>query len=130
MKDITKLNTEELMDLLLEVTPDVAEIFGNEEILFTLEDKYTSKDIQGFKSQGLSDKQIMIKGKAKGIKNMAKILTLAIGKHRQEVYNILSCFYGISVEELAKQEVSKTYKQLEALIKNKEVMGFFQSQVD
>lgn len=130
MKDITRLNTEELMDLLLEIAPDAAEIFGDEEILFTLEDKYTPKDIQEFKNQGLNEKQIMLKAKSKGIKNMTKIITLAIKKHREGIYNILACFYEVTPEEISKQKISETIKQLEMLLKNKEVMGFFQSQVD
>lgn len=116
---ISKLSTDRATDVLCELTPYIANIVSDEELLEELKKAVDRKDIVN-KAQWL----------AVGAEKITKILPILLKKHKYDVFGILAVMNEKAVEEIAKQNFLATLKQAKAAFKDKELIDFFKSCMD
>lgn len=116
MKKVSELTTDEAMDFLCEVTPFVANITTDEELIKTLKEKLDKGDSH-------SRAEIMNFGATK----VSKLAPILLKVHRDDVYGILAVAGGVTAEQVAEQNVLVTIEQITELCKDKELIAFFGS---
>lgn len=116
MKKISELTTEEAVDYLCEMTPYVANISADEELLKVLQEK-----LEG--AAKASRAEIYTFGAAK----IAKLVPILLKTHRNDVFGVLSVANGVPVEEIGKQNIMETMKQVKELCADEELLSFFKS---
>ena len=116
MKKISELTTEEAVDYLCEMTPYVANISADEELLKVLREKLGGAD-------KASRAEIYTFGAAK----ISKLVPMLLKTHRNDVFGILSVANGVPAEEIGKQNIMETMNQVKALCADEELLNFFKS---
>lgn len=116
MKKISELTTEEAIDYLCEMTPYVANISADEELLKVLREKLGGAD-------KASRAEIYTFGAAK----ISKLVPILLKTHRSDVFGILSVANGVPAEEIGKQNIMETMNQVKALCADEELLSFFKS---
>lgn len=116
MKKISELTTEEAIDYLCEMTPYVANISADEELLKVLREKLGGAD-------KASRAEIYTFGAAK----ISKMVPILLKTHRNDVFGILSVANGVPAEEIGKQNIMETMNQVKALCADEELLSFFKS---
>lgn len=116
MKKISELTTEEAVDYLCEMTPYVANISADEELLKVLKEK-----LKG--ASKASRAEIYTFGAAK----ISKMVPILLKTHRNDVFGILSVANGGPAEEIGKQNIMETMKQIKALCDDEDLLSFFKS---
>lgn len=114
MKKISELTTEEAVDYLCEMTPYVANISADEELLKVLREK-----LEG--AAKASRAEIYTFGAAK----ITKLVPILLKTHRNDVFGVLSVANGVPVEEIGKQNIMETMKQVKELCADEELLSFF-----
>lgn len=105
MSTMGEMSTElgfEMMDKLL---PDVAEIFGDDEV-------------KALKAQVNKDGKVSV-----GV-NFAPVMRLFLGKHRPAMLRMAAVMGGCSVEEINAQPLEKTIELLQSGV-NDQMLSFF-----
>lgn len=113
---LSELNTDEGLDVLCEITPYIANISADTELLDELKKKIKLPE-------GAPKSEIYAVGAAK----LAKITPIILKKRRQDVYGILGAMNRKTPEEIADQSFITTAKQITELISDKDFMSFFGS---
>ena len=116
---LSELSTERATDVLCELTPYVANILSDEELLEELKKAVDRKDIVN-KAQWL----------AVGAEKITKILPILLKKRKEDVFGILAVMNEKSIEQIAKQNILVTLKQAKTAFKDKELIDFFKSCMD
>lgn len=116
---ISELSTDRATDVLCELTPYIANIVSDEELLEELKKAVDRKDIVN-KAQWL----------AVGAEKITKILPILLKKRKYDVFGILAVINEKTVEEIAKQNILITLKQAKTAFKDKELIDFFKSCMD
>ena len=116
---ISELSTDRVTDVLCELTPYIANIVSDEELLEELKKAVDRKDIVN-KAQWL----------AVGAEKITKILPILLKKRKEDVFGILAVMNEKTVEEIAKQNILVTLKQAKTAFKDKELIDFFKSCMD
>lgn len=116
---ISELSTDRATDVLCELTPYIANIVSDEELLEELKKAIDRKDIVN-KAQWL----------AVGAEKITKILPILLKKRKYDVFGILAVINEKTVEEIAKQNILITLKQAKTAFKDKELIDFFKSCMD
>ena len=116
---LSELSTERATDVLCELTPYVANIVSDEELLEELKKAVDRKDIVN-KAQWL----------AVGAEKITKILPILLKKRKEDVFGILAVMNEKSIEQIAKQNILVTLKQAKTAFKDKELIDFFKSCMD
>lgn len=115
MRKLSDLSTDELLDVLCEITPNVASIAEDENIMAAIGKAAPKKDLT---SAGV----VMT-----AVSRLTKCIPLLIKSHRDDVYAILAVVGGMTVEEIAKQNTIVTLNQVRVVCKDKDLLDFFKS---
>lgn len=116
---LSELSTERATDVLCELTPYIANIVSDEELLEELKKAVDRKDIVN-KAQWL----------AVGAEKITKILPILLKKRKEDVFGILAVMNEKTIEQIAKQNILVTLKQAKTAFKDKELIDFFKSCMD
>lgn len=116
---LSELSTDRAADVLCELTPYIANIVSDEELLEELKKAVDRKDIVN-KAQWL----------AVGAEKITKILPILLKKRKEDVFGILAVMNEKSVEQIGKQNILVTLKQAKTAFKDKELIDFFKSCMD
>nr|DAM03228.1 MAG TPA: hypothetical protein [Caudoviricetes sp.] len=112
---ISELSTERAADVLCEITPYIANITGDKDLLDELAIKFDSK--------GKSVAELYIFAANK----YAQLTPILLKDHRSDVFCVLSILNETTAEQIRKQKFIDTLKQVGELFKDKELMDFFKS---
>lgn len=113
---ISEMTTEQAFDCMCVITPYVANITADEKLLNILKDK-----IQIGKS--VSKAEIMVFG----AKKLAEIVPLVLKDHKQDVFDILAALNEKTPEEISKQNIIETMKQIRKCVTDEDLIDFFKS---
>lgn len=116
---LSELSTDRATDVLCELTPYIANIVSDEELLEELKKAVDRKDIVN-KAQWL----------AVGAEKITKIMPILLKKRKEDVFGILAVMNEKSVEQIANQNILVTLKQAKTAFKDKELIDFFKSCMD
>ena len=112
---LSKLTTEQAVDVLCELTPYIANITGDKVLLDELGKKFDGKgkcvaDLYTYGSQ-----------------KYAMLVPVLLKDHRADVFGILSVLNDTTAEVVAKQNVLTTILQIRSVFKDKDLLDFFRS---
>ena len=111
---ISELSTERAADVLCEITPFIANIVSDTDLLATLKEKVGS---------GASIAELYVMG----AKKYATIVPIVLKTHRDDVFGLLSALNETDVETVAKQNIIETMMQVREVAKDKALLDFFKS---
>ena len=112
---LSQLTTERAADVLCELTPYIANITGDKSLLDELANKFDSK--------GKSVAELY----AFAAHKYATLAPILLKAHRSNVFGVLAVLNECSADEIAKQKVMKTMKQVRDLFQDKDLLDFFKS---
>ena len=112
---LSELTTERAADVLCELTPYIANITGDKSLLDELANKFDSK--------GKSVAELYTFAAHK----YATLAPILLKAHRSDVFGVLAVLNECSADEIAKQKVLETMKQVRDLFQYKELLDFFKS---
>lgn len=113
---LSQMTTDRATDVLCEITPYVANIVGDEELLAELRNAVDPKEVA-------TKAELM----AKGIEKVTKLVPIVLKKRKADVFGILAALNEKTPEEISKQNIIATMAQVREVIKDKELMDFFRS---
>lgn len=112
---LSELTTERAADVLCELTPYIANITGDKFLLDELSNKFDSK--------GKSVAELYTFAANK----YAALVPILLKEHRNDVFSVLATLNERSADEIAKQNVMETMKQVRDLFQDKDLLDFFKS---
>lgn len=112
---LSELSTERAADVLCEVTPYIANITGDKALLDELAIKFDSK--------GKSVAELYTFSSHK----YAQLVPILLKDHRADVFGVLAALNETTAEQIGKQKVMETIKQVGELFRDKELLDFFKS---
>ena len=112
---LSKLTTDEALDVLCEITPYVSNIVSDETLMETL-NKTVKKD-------GMTRAGVLVAGAEK----LSRLVPIVMKEHRNDVYGILAAVNGLDTDEIAKQNIIKTSMQIRDVCADREMLDFFRS---
>ena len=112
---LSKLTTEQAVDVLCELTPYIANITGDKVLLDELG--------KNFDGKGKSVAELYTYGAQK----YAMLVPVLLKDHRADVFGILSVLNDTTAEVVAKQNVLTTILQIRSVFKDKDLLDFFRS---
>lgn len=112
---LLELTTERAADVLCELTPYIANITGDKALVDELGEKFNSK--------GKSVAELYTFAAHK----YATLAPILLKAHRSDVFGVLAVLNERSADEIAKQKVMETMKQVRDLFQDKELLDFFKS---
>lgn len=111
---LSELSTERAADVLCEITPFVANIVSDKDLLDTLKEKVGS-------GASLAELYVM------GAKKYVTIVPIILKTHRDDVFGLLAALNETDVDTIAKQNVLSTMMQVREIAKDKALLDFFKS---
>lgn len=112
---LSQLTTDQAADLLCQLTPYIANITGDKELLDELAKKFDSK--------GKSVTELYMFAAQK----YATLAPILLKTHKADVFGILSVLNETTPEAVGKQNVLATMAQIRDVFKDKELLDFFKS---
>lgn len=112
---LSELTTERAADVLCELTPYIANITGDKSLLDELANKFDSK------AKSVAELYTFAAHK------YATLAPILLKAHRSDVFGVLAVLNECSADEIAKQKVMKTMKQVRDLFQDKDLLDFFKS---
>lgn len=112
---LSQLTTEQAADVLCELTPYIANITGDKALLDELANKFDSK--------GKSAAELYTFAAHK----YATLVPILLKEHRSDVFGVLSVLNECGADEIAKQNIMETIKQVRDLFQDKDLLDFFKS---
>lgn len=116
---LSQLSTERATDVLCELTPYIANIVEDSELMESLRSAIDTDKVK--------TKAELI---AIGAGKVTRLVPIILKKRRSDVYGILAVLNEKSVEEIAKQNLLVTIRQIKGMAKDKELVDFFKSWAD
>lgn len=113
---LSELSTDKALDVLCEITPYVANIASDEDVVAAVGQIV---DVRG--DINLFGKGLLL------VERMGEIIPAILSTHRGDVYGILSVVNEKSVEDIASQPVMETIRQTRELFQERELLAFFRS---
>ena len=116
MRKISELTTDNGIDVICEIIPYIEDIMTDKELMSEIKGKLNL-------SSGATKLEFYLVLVAK----ISKIAPILLKKKRNAVYGILATFNEVPVEEIGKQNLIITLRQIKELVKDKQVMELFTS---
>lgn len=116
---LSQLSTERATDVLCELTPYIANIVEDSELMESLRDAIDTDKVK-------TKAELIAIGAGKAI----RLIPIILEKRRSDVFGILAVLNEKSVEEIAKQNLLVTMRQIKNVSKDKELVDFFKSWAD
>lgn len=113
---LSEMTTDRAMDVLCELTPYIANIAADEELLAELRNAIDPKAVK-------TKAELMVKG----VEKVTKLVPIVLKKKKHDVFGILAVLNSKTVEEIGKQNIIATMVQVREAVKDKELMDFFKS---
>lgn len=113
---LSQMATDRVADVLCEITPYIANIASDEELLDEL------RNAIGFEE--VSTKAELM---AKGAEKIAKLIPIILKKRKYDLFGILAALNDKTAEEIGKQNILVTMIQVREIAKDKELIDFFRS---
>lgn len=111
---LSQLTTDQATNVLCELTPYIANITGDKTLSDTLSEKIGS---------GKSAAEIFVYG----AKKAASIVPIILKDHKTDVFGILSVLNNKTEEDIAKQNIITTMKQIQEIWQDNDLVDFFKS---
>ena len=116
---LSQLSTERATDVLCELTPYIANIVEDSELLESLRNAIDTNKVK--------TKAELI---AIGLGKATRLVPIILKKRRSDAYGILAVLNEKSVEQIAMQNFLITMKQIKDMARDKELVDFFKSWAD
>ena len=113
---ISEFSTDKALDVICEITPFVDEIATDEELISTLKEKIKLPE-------GATRADMLRIGAEK----VNKIVPILLKKKRAAVYGILAAVNETTADQIGKQSMITTAKQIKEAVGDKELIDFFKS---
>lgn len=113
---LSQMSTDGALDALCQIAPFVADIATDPEIRAEL-----SAGIDASKGNTLAERFALMAEK------LSKVIPLFLKNRRESIFGILAVLNETDVESIAKQNIMQTMKQIRDIVKDKELLDFFQS---
>jgi hypothetical protein len=113
---LSEMTTDRAADVLCEITPYVSNIVADEELLAELKRAVSADEVQ-------TRAELL----AKGAEKITKIVPIVLKKRKADMFGILAALNDKTAEEIGKQNILATMKQVRDIVKDKELMDFFKS---
>lgn len=113
---LSEMTTDRAMDVLCEITPCIANITADEELLEELRNAIDPKAVK-------TKAELMVKG----VEKITKLVPIVLKKRKTDVFGILAALNEKTVEEIGKQNIIATMAQVREVVKDKDLMDFFKS---
>lgn len=115
---LSELSTDRALDVLCELTPYIANITNDEELVSTL-----GRKMDNSTETNLYGQFALLAGR------IGEITPLLLKSHRADVYGILSILNEKPAAEIAAQPVTETLCQVREVFQDTELIRFFKSSV-
>lgn len=115
---LSELSTDRALDVLCELTPYIANITNDEELVRTL-----GRKMDNSAETNLYGQFALLAGR------IGEITPLLLKTHRADVYGILSILNEKPAAEIAAQPVTETMRQVLEVFQDTELIRFFRSSV-
>lgn len=112
---LSQLTTDQAADVLCQLTPYIANITGDKELLAELGKKFDSK------GKSVADLYVF------AAKKYAALAPILLKTHKADVFGVLSVLNETTSEAVGKQNVLATMLQIREVFKDKELLDFFKS---
>ena len=116
---LSQLSTERATDVLCELTPYIANIVEDADLMESLRSAIDTEQVK--------TKADLI---AIGAGKVTRLVPIILKNRRSDLYGILAVLNEKSVEEIAKQNLLVTMRQIKDMTKDKELVDFFKSWAD
>ena len=113
---LSEMTTDRAMDVLCEITPCIANITADEELLAELRNVIDPKAVK-------TKAELMVKG----VEKITKLAPIVLKKRKADVFGILAALNEKTAEEIGKQNIIATMAQVREVVKDKDLMDFFKS---
>lgn len=113
---LSEMTTDRAMDVLCEITPFIANITADEELLAELRNAIDPKAVK-------TKAELMVKG----VEKITKLAPIVLKKRKADVFGILAALNEKTAEEIGKQNIIATMAQVREVVKDKDLMDFFKS---
>ena len=113
---LSEMTTDRAMDVLCEITPCIANITADEELLAELRNAIDPKAVK-------TKAELTVKG----VEKITKLAPIVLKKRKADVFGILAALNEKTVEEICKQNIIATMAQVREVVKDKDLMDFFKS---
>ena len=113
---LSEMTTDRTMDVLCEITPCIANITADEELLAELRNAIDPKAVK-------TKAELMVKG----VEKITKLAPIVLKKRKADVFGILAALNEKTTEEIGKQNIIATMAQVREVVKDKDLMDFFKS---
>ena len=113
---LSEMTTDRAMDVLCEITPCIANITADEELLAELRNAIDTKAVK-------TKAELM----AKAVEKITKLAPIVLKKRKADVFGILAALNEKTAEEIGKQNIIATMAQVREVVKDKDLMDFFKS---
>lgn len=115
MRIFSELNTDEALEVVVQIAQPITNLIDDEALV---------KEMQKTMPKGETTRIAMQRF---GLAKIVKLLNIALKQHREDVYEILAPFNGLTVQEIGKQNFLITCKQVADLLNDKGFVDFFKS---
>lgn len=115
---LSELSTDRALDVLCELTPYIANITNDEELVSTL-----GRKMDNSTETNLYGQFALLAGR------IGEITPMLLKAHRCDVYGILSILNEKPAAEIAAQPVTETLRQVREVFQDTELIRFFSSSV-
>lgn len=115
MRIFSELSTDEALEVVLQIAQPITNLIDDEALV---------KEMQKTMPKGETTRIAMQRF---GLAKIVKLLDIALKQHREDVYEILAPFNGLTVEEIGEQNFLITCKQVYDLLNDKGFVDFFKS---
>lgn len=117
---LSELSTDRALDVLCELTPSIASIMEDSEIISALTDAMPPKADGAEETDGFAAGLRVVCG-------AGKIAPVLLRTHRADVYNILAALNEKSTAEIAAQRLTDTINQTREVFQDEDLLSFFKS---
>ena len=115
MRIFSELSTDEALEVVLQIAQPITNLIDDEALV---------KEMQKVMPKGEKTRIAMQRF---ALAKIVKMLNIALNQHREDVYEILAPFNGLTVEEIGKQNFLITCNQVYDLLNDKGFVDFFKS---
>lgn len=116
---LSQLSTERATDVLCELTPHIANIVEDSELMESLRSAIDTDKVK-------TKAELIAIGAGKA----TRLIPIILKKRRSDVYGILAVLNEKTVEQIAMQNFLVTMKQIKDMARDKELVDFFKSWAD
>lgn len=113
---LSEFATDRAVDVLCEISVYITHIVTDNELMDELKKKLE-----------LTGEESRIEITTVAMEKISKLVPLVLKKHKSDIFGVLAVVYGVTADDVAKQNIVKTMEQIRDVAKDKELVDFFKS---